>query len=707
MSGMAEAGPRARLDGYVRVSSTRGRSGPSFISPALQRERLEAWCGLYDARLQAVFEELDESGGRADRPKLMAAIERVEAGLSDGIIVARLDRFGRSLTDALGHIDRIQRAGGTFVSVQDHFDLSTDHGRLVLRMMLSFAEYERDRIRSTWDDARRNAVARGVHGGTTPPVGYRRRPDGRLQPHPRAAKVVREAFQMRAGGAALREVGALLRERRVRSGRGTTVWGPSSVQRMFANRVYLGEVRCGRHVLAGAHTPLVDVETFRLAQYQPVSRSEPRRPGLLYGIVRCASCGSYLTIWSSGLYGLWRGYRCSRVSTQRGACPQRTYVEAGALDALGEDLLFAIARRRPQLTRKVQLALRRAVDELALRERQFEAYRDNPVLLETLDDARFADGLARRLDAVREAAEVLADRRAASSDLELVKLRGIESRWADMDLGGRRAALGSVLDAIFIAPGRGNLEQRIWICETGEAPARLPRRGRPLPPRVFVFPTAERRVAQQRRRLVAARRYGWSEQQIETALREFLGERTIFPKPQVFVVAGQRRLYDHIVLRGGGPYWAARVGVDFPQGNRTKNLLWTEGRVRDQLAEFLADREQWPTMAEFEACGKMGLRRALVRFGGMHRWAEHFGLPIANFQGPHRTWTEERIEAALRELIGEGEQWPRRREFSAAGLDGCYAALWRGAGVQAWAGRMGVVLPASRGGRPAFRPTPR
>src|SRR4051812_11147063 len=118
---MADVGVRPRLEGYVRVSSTRGRSGPSFISPALQRERLEAWCGLYDARLVAVHEELDESGGRADRPLLMTAIERVEAGLSDGIIVARLDRFGRSLRDALEHIDRIQAAGGRFVSVQDHF----------------------------------------------------------------------------------------------------------------------------------------------------------------------------------------------------------------------------------------------------------------------------------------------------------------------------------------------------------------------------------------------------------------------------------------------------------------------------------------------------------------------------------------------------------------------------------------------------------
>src|SRR4051812_48866586 len=109
-----------RVDGYVRVSDVRGRSvsgvpgRPVLISPSLQRERIASYCQLYGLRLLEVFEELDESGARPDRPLLMQAIERVETGRSNGIIVAKLDRFGRSLRDALDHIDRIQAAGGTF-----------------------------------------------------------------------------------------------------------------------------------------------------------------------------------------------------------------------------------------------------------------------------------------------------------------------------------------------------------------------------------------------------------------------------------------------------------------------------------------------------------------------------------------------------------------------------------------------------------------
>src|SRR4051794_3630611 len=131
--------------------------------------------------------------------------------------------------------------------------------------------------------------------------GYRRGADGRLRVNSRIAPHVRQAFAMRAAGASLQEVGMMPREQRVESACGTCVWGPSTVARLFANRVYLGEVTFGDYTKAGAHVPLVDETTFRLAQYQPAARKQPPRPGLLYGIARCASCGSYLNVYSSGL----------------------------------------------------------------------------------------------------------------------------------------------------------------------------------------------------------------------------------------------------------------------------------------------------------------------------------------------------------------------------------------------------------------------
>src|SRR4051812_43944250 len=138
------------VDGYVRVSRVAGRSGDSFMSPKLQREQIGMWARLRRARVGWIFEELDESGGRPDRPQLEQAIARVASGDTDGIVVAHLDRFGRSLLDALLLIERIRSVNGVFVSVEEGLDLSTDVGKHASHILFSLAEWQLDRHRRTW-----------------------------------------------------------------------------------------------------------------------------------------------------------------------------------------------------------------------------------------------------------------------------------------------------------------------------------------------------------------------------------------------------------------------------------------------------------------------------------------------------------------------------------------------------------------------------
>jgi DNA invertase Pin-like site-specific DNA recombinase len=111
------------------------------------------------------------------------------------------------------------------VSVQDNFDLATEQGRLCLRIMLAFAQFERERTASAWDDARRRAVMHGIHASSRPPVGYLQGPDGRLRPHPRHAKLVRQAFELRAASRTLDAAGQFLRHHHVRSVHGGDACG--------------------------------------------------------------------------------------------------------------------------------------------------------------------------------------------------------------------------------------------------------------------------------------------------------------------------------------------------------------------------------------------------------------------------------------------------------------------------------------------------
>jgi site-specific DNA recombinase len=89
------------MDGYVRVSRRMGREGPGYISKDVQREAIERWADYRGITIATWHVDEDESGGTQDRPGIVAALKRVEAGESDGIACWRLNRFARNVSEAL------------------------------------------------------------------------------------------------------------------------------------------------------------------------------------------------------------------------------------------------------------------------------------------------------------------------------------------------------------------------------------------------------------------------------------------------------------------------------------------------------------------------------------------------------------------------------------------------------------------------------
>ena len=148
-----------RLDGYIRVSKVRGREGASFISPLLQREQIEAYARYKGIEILEFHTDLDQSGAQTERPGLGRAMERIEAGICEGILVARLDRFARSLSGALEAIKRLDEAGAVFISVAEGLDPLTPAGKMMMRLMLILGEFEFDRIRDGWNRAHDGLLA--------------------------------------------------------------------------------------------------------------------------------------------------------------------------------------------------------------------------------------------------------------------------------------------------------------------------------------------------------------------------------------------------------------------------------------------------------------------------------------------------------------------------------------------------------------------
>jgi hypothetical protein len=144
------------------------------------------------------------------------------------------------------------------------------------------------------------------------------------------------------------------------------------------------------------------------------------------------------------------------------------------------------------------------------------------------------------------------------------------------------------------------------------------------------------------------------------------------------------------------------MGVAYVEHRPGYATIWTEERVHRELADYLAERDEWPSREEFERDGKTSLRNAVNRTGGPDRWATDLGVPRrTRLSGIRRGWTHELIERELKRVIGQSRTWPSRGEFEEAGLSSMLTSIYRHEGPEYWARRFGVKQRKASG-----RPTP-
>jgi DNA invertase Pin-like site-specific DNA recombinase len=94
------------------------------------------------------------SGGTLERPALQRLLADIEQGRFQMVVVYKIDRLTRSLADFAKLVERLEKAGCSFVSVTQAFNTSSSMGRLTLNVLLSFAQFEREvtaeRIGTRW-----------------------------------------------------------------------------------------------------------------------------------------------------------------------------------------------------------------------------------------------------------------------------------------------------------------------------------------------------------------------------------------------------------------------------------------------------------------------------------------------------------------------------------------------------------------------------
>lgn len=230
----------------------------------------------------------------------------------DCVVIYKVDRLSRSLLDFSRILELFEMHHVSFVSVTQLFNTANSMGRLMLNVLLSFAQFEREFISErTWDKI---AAARrkGTWVGGMPLLGYDVDPKGsKLVVNKLEAKRICSIFDLYLNHRSLIRVIAELDQRqwnhnvwttRSRTERGGKPFTKASLHKLLTNVTYIGKVRYKSEVHDGEHAAIIDTEV-----WQRVQSTIPRngRTGgvevrdkfgaLLKGLLRCASCDAGMT----------------------------------------------------------------------------------------------------------------------------------------------------------------------------------------------------------------------------------------------------------------------------------------------------------------------------------------------------------------------------------------------------------------------------
>ena len=256
---------------YTRKSSEEGLD-QEYNSIDAQRDAGHAYIASQRAEgWTAVAAEYDDpgySGGNMERPALKRLMADIEAGRINVVVIYKIDRLTRSLADFSKMVEVFERHGVSFVSVTQQFNTTTSMGRLMLNVLLSFAQFEREVTGERIRDKIAASKRKGMWMGGVPPIGYDVK-NRRLVPNEAETKTVRHIFTRFV------ELGSsthLVKELRLdgvtskawttqdgRTRRGVPI-DKSLIYKVLNNRAYRGEIAHKGAWYQGEHPPIISAK---------------------------------------------------------------------------------------------------------------------------------------------------------------------------------------------------------------------------------------------------------------------------------------------------------------------------------------------------------------------------------------------------------------------------------------------------------------
>jgi site-specific DNA recombinase len=294
---------RLRCAIYTRKSSEEGLE-QDFNSLDAQREACEAFVASQKREGWTLVSEMYDDGGFSgatmERPAFQRLLSDVSTGKINVVVVYKVDRLTRSLSDFAKIVDIFDKHAVSFVSVTQQFNTTSSMGRLTLNILLSFAQFEREVTGERIRDKIAASKKKGMWMGGQPSLGYDVK-DRKLVVNNREAETVRHIFRRYTELKSVQELKEDLDDAgivsKVRAASDGSRYGGRPLSRgalylMLQNRIYRGEIVHKGKSYPGEHEAIVDEALWNTVQAilseNRVDRANGKtghEPNLLTGIL--------------------------------------------------------------------------------------------------------------------------------------------------------------------------------------------------------------------------------------------------------------------------------------------------------------------------------------------------------------------------------------------------------------------------------------
>lgn len=356
------------VGGYIRVSTERQVEGYSVEGQITQ---IKQYCQFNGYELIDIYADRGISGKSMNRPELQRMLNDAKNGKLDCVMVYKTNRLARNTSDLLTIVEELHRQNVEFFSLSERMEVKNSTGKLMLQILASFSEFERNTILENIYTGQYQRALEGYYQGNLP-LGYNNIPDNKkeLMINQHEANIVKYIFESYVKGHGYRKIANALNHKGYVTKKGNP-FSISAVTYILSNPFYIGKIQFAKYkdwndkrrkglndkpvIAEGKHTPIISQSLWDKVQARKKQVSEkPQVHGkgtnILTGLISCPQCSASMSASTTvntlkdGTKKRIRYYSCSNFRNKGSKVCSANSVRADVIEKYVMDQILEIVK---------------------------------------------------------------------------------------------------------------------------------------------------------------------------------------------------------------------------------------------------------------------------------------------------------------------------------------------------------------------------